>query len=96
VLHPQRKPALEARYWQPFLERLLALIAERAAAPVTLLLWGKIARQIEAIPTSSGYRKLACEHPYNLSFLDNAQMQALFHELAPLRKRDAYPGGARD
>jgi uracil-DNA glycosylase len=87
VLHPRRKPALEARYWQAFLERLLAAIAEHSGQPITLLLWGKIAQQIDAIAASAAYRKLVCEHPYNLSFIDNPQMQALFAELAPLHKR---------
>ena len=88
VLHPERKPALEARYWQAFLEQLLASIAEQAEQPITLLLWGKIAQQIDAIAASAAYRKLVCEHPYNLSFIDNPQMQALFAELAPLHKRE--------
>ena len=91
VLHPRRKPVLEARYWQAFLERLLAAIAEQAKQPITLLLWGKIAQQIDAIAASTAYRKLVCEHPYNLSFIDNPQMQALFAQIAPLRKRVAAP-----
>ena len=88
VLHPGRKPAQEARYWQAFLEQLLASIAAQAEQPITLLLWGKIAQQIDAIAASSTYRKLVCEHPYNLSFIDNPQMQALFAEIAPLQKRE--------
>jgi len=87
VLHPQRKPVLEARYWQAFLEELLRSIAEQAGQPITLLLWGKIAQQIDTIAASAAYRKLVCEHPYNLSFIDNPQMQSLFAELAPLQKR---------
>ena len=87
VLHPQRKPLLEARYWQAFLERLLALIAANASSPITLLLWGKIAQQVEAMPISNDYRKLVCEHPYNLSFIDNPQMLALFADLSPLQQR---------
>jgi uracil-DNA glycosylase len=85
VLHPQRKPAREARYWQAFLERLLLLIAAQAPAQVTLLLWGKIANLIEAMPASSNYRKLACEHPYNVSFIDNPEMLGLFAELSILQ-----------
>jgi len=87
VLHPRRKPALEARYWQAFLEQLLASIAEQAGQPITLLLWGKIAEQIDAMAASAAYSKLVCEHPYNLSFIDNPQMQALFAQLTPLQKR---------
>ena len=85
VLHPQRKPVQEARYWQAFLERLLELIARQAPAQVTLLLWGKIAKLVEAMPASSNYRKLVCEHPYNISFIDNPEMQGLFAELALLQ-----------
>ena len=86
VLHPERKPVLEARYWQAFLEQLLESIAEQAETPVTLLLWGKIAEQIDNIAASSAYRKLVCEHPYNLSFIDNPQIQTLFAQLAPLQR----------
>jgi uracil-DNA glycosylase len=87
VLHPERKPVQEARYWQAFLEQLLASIAEHATEQITLLLWGKIAQQVEAMPASRPYRKLICEHPYNLSFIDNPQMQNLFASLSPLQQR---------
>ena len=86
VLHSRRKPLQEARYWQAFLERLLASIAEQAAAPITLLLWGKIAQQIDALTSPMNYHKLVCEHPYNLTFIDNPAMLALFAELAPLQR----------
>jgi uracil-DNA glycosylase len=90
VLHPQRKPVREARYWQAFLERLLELIAQQAPSQVTLLLWGKIAKLVEAMPSSSNYRKLVCEHPYNISFIDNPEMQGLFAELAVLQTPQPY------
>jgi uracil-DNA glycosylase len=88
VLHPQRKPAQEARYWQAFLTRLLASLATRQAHPVTLVLWGKIAQVVQASPASSEYQKLICEHPYNISFIDNPEMQQLFASLALLRRRE--------
>jgi uracil-DNA glycosylase len=87
VLHPGRKPVLEARYWQAFLEPLLFSIAQQSDAKITLLLWGKIAQQVEAMPVSQYYDKLVCEHPYNLSFIDNPQMLRLFADLAPLQQR---------
>ena len=86
VLHPERKPALEARYWQQFLERLLALVAEGSAQRITLLLWGKIAKLIETMPASQAYDRLVCEHPYNISFIDNPDMQRLFARLRVLQK----------
>ena len=87
VLHPKRKPVLEARFWHAFLAQLLTSIAEQATEQITLLLWGKIAQQVEAMPASKTYRKIVCEHPYNLSFIDNPQMQDLFADLSPLQQR---------
>jgi len=87
VLHPGRKPAQEARHWESFLERLLALIAASVAQPVTLLLWGRIARLVEKMPASASYDKLVCEHPYNISFIDNADMRRLFGKLQILQKQ---------
>ena len=86
VLHPERKPAVEARYWQQFLERLLTLVAEGTAQRMTLLLWGKIAKLVEAMPASQAYDKLVCEHPYNISFIDNPDMQQLFAKLQVLQQ----------
>lgn len=84
VLHSQRKPAKEAIFWKDFLQSLLALLAESLDHQVTLVLWGKIAQSIEALPAANHYRKLVSEHPYNISFIDNLQMQKLFAELGIL------------
>jgi uracil-DNA glycosylase len=86
VLHPERKPANEARYWLQFLDQLLALIAQNSAHRITLLLWGKIAKLVEAMPASADYQKLVCEHPYNISFINNPDMLQLFTELKVLQK----------
>jgi len=86
VLHSERKPAHEARYWLQFLERLLALIVNNSSRRVTLLLWGKIAKLVETMPASNHYDKIVCEHPYNISFIDNPEMLQLFAELQLLQK----------
>ncbi|MDH3633255.1 MAG: uracil-DNA glycosylase [Gammaproteobacteria bacterium] len=86
VLHPGRKPAWEARHWQEFLIRLLALIAKNSTERITLLLWGRIAKLLEDMPASGEYDKLVCEHPYNISFIDNPDMLQLFAELRVLQK----------
>ena len=84
VLHAMRKPDKEAVYWRPFLEALLLGLATR---PVTLLLWGQIAGVIEQLPASRSFDRLVCEHPYNVSFIDNPEMQALFAELRLLTRQ---------
>ena len=86
VLHPGRKPAQEARYWQQFLDRLLTLIAANSAQRITLLLWGRIAKPVADMPASKNYDRLACEHPYNISFIDNPDMLQLFSRLRVLQK----------
>ena len=86
VLHPGRKPAQEARYWQQFLDRLLTLIAANSRRRITLLLWGKIAKLVADMPASKNYDKLVCEHPYNISFIDNPDMLRLLAKVCVLQK----------
>ena len=86
VLHPYRKPNKEAVYWLPFLEKLLCLLAGSLDQPATMILWGKIAQSIEALPASRHFHKLKCEHPYNISFIHNPSMLALFAEMKLLQK----------
>ena len=98
VLHPRRKPAVEARYWHAFLERLLAGIADDGYPAPTLVLWGKIAKLVAGLPASRHFPRLVCEHPYNLSFIDNPDMRRLFAGLRLLSTRPAHqpaPAGAR-
>ena len=86
VLHPARKPVQEARFWHDFLDRLLRGIAEQGERRITLVLWGKIAALVEALPASAGFDKLVCEHPYNVSFIDNPTMLRLFAQLRVLQQ----------
>ncbi|MDJ0833142.1 MAG: uracil-DNA glycosylase [Gammaproteobacteria bacterium] len=81
VLHPANPPAREARYWQGFLACLLSEIDQAATPTPTLVLWGKIAQQIEQMPTSINFPRIRSEHPYNLSFIHNPDMQQLFSQL---------------
>ncbi|MCP4488411.1 MAG: uracil-DNA glycosylase [Gammaproteobacteria bacterium] len=81
VLHPDRKPAQEALFWRGFLQSILAQLVDSLERQPTLVLWGKIAKSIEALPAADRYQKLVSEHPYNISFIDNSLMQDLFAEL---------------
>ena len=89
VLHPERKPAVEARQWIGFLDRLLADLALESARPPVLLLWGRIAQRVTALPGSRDLPRLVAEHPYNVSFIDNPEMRALFAELRLLQRQSA-------
>ncbi|QDZ27355.1 uracil-DNA glycosylase [Noviherbaspirillum sp. UKPF54] len=82
VFRPHVPPAKEARAWQPFLQVVLAALAEHAGrhgiAPPTLVLWGKIAEQLKGLPATEQFPKALSEHPYNLTFIQNETMQQLF------------------
>ena len=77
VFRPHVKPVVDARAWLPFLQTVLQALAERPAPP-KLVLWGKIAEQLKKLPESERFEHLCAEHPYNLSFIRNPGMQALF------------------
>lgn len=70
-------PAVDARAWMPLLRAVLAALAAREPKPA-LVLWGKIAEQLDKVPETAAFPKEQAEHPYNLSFINHAGMQALF------------------
>ena len=88
VLHPERKPTQEAIFWQGFLERLLNQLALSAQQPITLVLWGKIARVLGSMNIGDNYRLLVSEHPYNISFINNPTMQSFFRDIRVLSRRE--------
>lgn len=81
VLHPQRKPTIEADYWSEFVHQLLIQISNSKRNLPTLVLWGKIAQKLKTYPVTEQYPQLVSEHPYNLTFIQNRDMQRLFAEL---------------
>jgi uracil-DNA glycosylase len=83
-------PAVDARAWLPFLQTVLAALATRTPAP-TLVLWGKIAEQLMKLPETVQLPQAVAEHPYNLSFITNGEMQALFGPMRLLRRRNLGP-----
>lgn len=85
-------PMKDAKAWRPFMESILQALAAHAQQvrrePPKLVLWGKIAGYIESLPISSNFPKVASEHPYNLSFIANPLMQALFGPMRLLHRQD--------
>lgn len=84
VFRPHVKPAIDARAWQPFLQTVLAALGARPQPP-TLILWGKIAEQLQRLPETAAFPQAVAEHPYNLSFIGHRGMQELFGPLHLLR-----------
>ena len=88
VLHPDRKPAKEAKYWTSFVLQLLIEIKKVKDNLPTLVLWGKVALQIEDMSVADEYPKLRSEHPYNISFIHNKIMLQLFSQLKILSNEE--------
>lgn len=90
VYRPHVPPLKEAKAWQPFLQCVLAALAAHArqahAAAPTLVLWGKIAEQLQSVPALAEFPQAIAEHPYNLSFIHNPAMQALFAPMHLLQR----------
>ena len=86
VFRPHVPPVKEARAWRPFLEVVLEALAGRTgqSAPI-LVLWGKIAAVLDGLPAFAHLPRIAAEHPYNLSFILNKDMQQLFGPMHLLR-----------
>lgn len=71
---------VDTKAWQPFMAKLLALIADKA--PQTeLLLWGRLAQMIDNFPASQHFKRHYAEHPYNLSFIHNPAILSYFRPL---------------
>ncbi|MBB5610157.1 uracil-DNA glycosylase [Janthinobacterium sp. S3M3] len=84
-------PVQDARGWLPFLQVVLEALAGQAGVALPqLVLWGKIAEQVRRLPVAARLPQIAAEHPYNLSFIDNSDMQALFGPMQLLRKSEDY------
>jgi uracil-DNA glycosylase len=77
-------PAIDGRAWLPFLQVILGALADAQPAP-TIILWGKLAEQLGSLPEAARLPQARAEHPYNLSFIDHAGMQALFGPLKLLK-----------
>ena len=90
VFRPDVPPVKDAKAWQPFMQTVLQGLADaaekRGAGLPTLVLWGKIAEQLNAYPVTVRFPKAVAEHPYNLSFIGNAGMQELFGPMQLLRR----------
>jgi uracil-DNA glycosylase len=91
VFRPHVPPLKEAKAWQPFLQVVLSALADHATKkgrrPPTLVLWGKVAEQFNALPANALFPKAVSEHPYNLSFIKNSVMQKLFGPMKLLHQQ---------
>ena len=92
VFRPHVPPLKEARAWQPLLQAVLVALAGQAqtrnSSLPMLVLWGKAAELLSALPANALFPRIVSEHPYNLSFIDHPGMQKLFGPMQLLQRVD--------
>ena len=69
--------------FKPFINSLLKQIKDE---DIKLILFGSMAKEIEKFEVSSDFDKFYCEHPYNVSFIINKNVQELFNQMKLLDK----------
>lgn len=79
-------PVVDARAWLPFQRAVFAALAGQGEKPA-LVLWGKIAEQLDKVPEAQHFPAIRAEHPYNLSFIGHQGMQALFGPMRLLQRQ---------
>lgn len=85
VFRPDVAPVKDARAWLPFLTTVLQALTFGPAVPPTLVLWGKIAAQLNSIPGLAAFPQAVADHPYNLTFIQSRPMQELFGPMGLLK-----------
>jgi uracil-DNA glycosylase len=81
VFETKGRGTYHARMWRPFMRALLASLD----AETGLILFGRVAETVEALAPSKRYRRYRFMHPYNLAFVTDTQVQALFGPMHLLR-----------
>jgi uracil-DNA glycosylase len=78
-------PVKDAKAWLPFFETVMAGLAAQTRVTPTMILWGKIAELLKKLPVMEKFPQIVAEHPYNLSFIANQDMHALFGPMQLLK-----------
>jgi len=78
-------PVKDAKAWLPFFETVMAGLAAQTRVTPTMILWGKIAELLRKLPVMEKFPQIVAEHPYNLSFIANQDMHALFGPMQLLK-----------
>lgn len=74
LVYSENQVAWHARQWRPFIRSIFQQLAI-VKSDVRLILFGRIAARI---PESALFTCVLAEHPYNLSFITNAEVLAFF------------------
>jgi len=84
VLTEQSVPK-DVKAWRPFMDDLLTRL-HGSNPHVQLILLGRLAETIDALPSAQGFARFYAEHPYNVSFITNDDVLDFFRPMDLLAK----------
>ena len=73
----------DAKAWRPFIASILQSLGKQ---PCRLLLFGRIAAEVDKLNIDHNFDVIRAEHPYNLSFIHNQAVINCFKPLTLLQK----------
>ncbi len=77
--------ARDARQWLRFMDLFLGAL-HRLQPQATLLLFGNFAKDLGRMDGAAGWRTIAAEHPYNVSFINDPTVLDFFRPLRLLHR----------
>lgn len=83
---------VDAKAWRPFMNNLLEQLCILKPS-LKLVLFGNIAAQINHMAAAQCFEQHIAEHPYNVSFINNQKMHALFGPMELLKNPELPPEG---
>ncbi len=81
IFSSKEKSKFHLKKWKNFIECFLNDLKERG---ITLILFGKAAKDIEKFESSQYFKKIVFPHPYNISFITNNEAHRLFKPMSLL------------
>ena len=82
LVYEPKRVLYHAKHWRPFINSLLQQLSQ-VLPHLQLVLLGRVAQQM---PNRGLFQCLEAEHPYQLTFIHNADVLALFKPLEVLEK----------
>jgi len=86
VFSGKSRVRFDAKHWEPFVESLLKQLADAGYSHIHLILLGAIAKTFDKFPSASQFPRFTAEHPYNLSFITNPEVQSFFRQFKLLKR----------
>ncbi len=78
-------PKKDANAWRPFMRTIINQLIKKRP-DIKFILFGKVAYEINQFTSNLNIASFHAEHPYNLSFINNLDVQNFFRPLHLLKK----------